>query len=262
MPPLYIIPFATYLLAALLLTRYFALDKITNRHRTVTNLLLLIACISHSYILKDYWQGDGIFFGLVTSTNFISWVVATLLFLTSLTKPVHVIGILVYPLTAVSVILLLLFPDTNSKLVSISIASHVFLSVGAYALLSISVAQSILLKIQERLLHDHNINTFIDKLPPLQTMEDFFFQTLKMGCILLTLSLASGFIFVDEFFEQNLSYKTFLSVIAWGAFVGIVVGHKMFGWRGRNAILATQIAFSVMVLAYFGTKLVLERLIT
>ena len=262
MPPLYIIPFATYLLAALLLTRYFTLDNITKRHRAVTNLLLLIACISHAYILKDYWQGDGIFFGLVTSTSFISWVVATLLFLTSLTKPVHVIGILVYPLTAVSVILLLLFPDTNSKLVSISIASHVFLSVGAYALLSIAVAQSILLKIQERLLHDHNINTFIDKLPPLQTMEDFFFQTLKMGCILLTLSLASGFIFVDEFFEQNLSYKTFLSVIAWGAFVGIVVGHKMFGWRGRNAILATQIAFSVMVLAYFGTKLVLERLIT
>ena len=262
MPPLYIITFATYLLAALLLTRYFALDNITKRHRTVTNLLLLIACISHAYILKDYWQGDGIFFGLVTSTNFISWVVATLLFLTSLTKPVHVIGILVYPLTAVSVILLLLFPDTNSKLVSISIASHVFLSVGAYALLSIAVAQSILLKIQERLLHDHNINTFIDKLPPLQTMEDFFFQTLKMGCILLTLSLASGFIFVVEFFEQNLSYKTFLSVIAWIVFVGIAIGHKMFGWRGRNAILATQIAFSVLVLAYFGTKLVLERLIT
>jgi len=262
MPPLYIITFATYLLAALLLTRYFALDNITKRHRAVTNLLLLIACISHAYILKDYWQGDGIFFGLVTSTSFISWVVATLLFLTSLTKPVHVIGILVYPLTAVSVILLLLFPDTNSKLVSISIASHVFLSVGAYALLSIAVAQSILLKIQERLLHEHNINTFIDKLPPLQTMEDFFFQTLKMGCILLTLSLASGFIFVDEFFEQNLSYKTFLSVIAWVVFVGIAIGHKMFGWRGRNTILATQIAFSVMVLAYFGTKLVLERLIT
>ena len=134
MPPLYIITFATYLLAALLLTRYFALDNITKRHRAVTNLLLLIACISHAYILKDYWQGDGIFFGLVTSASFISWVVATLLFLTSLTKPVHVIGILVYPLTAVSVILLLLFPDTNSKLVSISIASHVFLSVGAYAL--------------------------------------------------------------------------------------------------------------------------------
>jgi len=262
MPPLYIITFATYLLAALLLTRYFALDNITKRHRAVTNLLLLIACISHAYILKDYWQGDGIFFGLVTSTSFISWVVATLLFLTSLTKPVHVIGILVYPLTAVSVILLLLFPDTNSKLVSISIASHVFLSVGAYALLSIAVAQSILLKIQERLLHEHNINTFIDKLPPLQTMEDFFFQTLKMGCILLTLSLASGFIFVVEFFEQNLSYKTFLSVIAWIVFVGIAIGHKVFGWRGRNAILATQIAFSVLVLAYFGTKLILERLIT
>ena len=262
MPPLYIIPFATYLLAALLLTRYFMLDNITKRHHAVTNLSLLIACISHAYILKDYWQGDGIFFGLVTSACFISWVVATLLFLTSLTKPVHVIGIMVYPLTAISVILLLLFPDTNSKLVSISIASHVFLSVGAYALLAIAVAQSILLKIQERLLHDHNINNLINKLPPLQTMEDFFFQTLKMGCILLTLSLASGFIFVDEFIEQNLSYKTFLSVIAWIVFVGIVVGHMMFGWRGKNAILATQIAFSVLVLAYFGTKLVLERLIT
>ncbi len=262
MPPLYILPFATYLLAALILTRYFAIDKITKRHKVVTNLLLLTACISHAYILKDFWQGEGIFFGLVTSISFISWVVATLLFLTSLTKSVHVIGILVYPLSAISIIFLLLFPDTNSKLVSISIVSHVFLSIGAYALLSIAVAQSILLKFQEKLLHEHNINSFINKLPPLETMEKFFFQSLKMGCILLTLSLVSGFVFVDNFFNQNLSYKTFLSVVAWIVFVGIVIGHKIIGWRGRSAILATQIGFSVLVLAYFGTKFVLERLIT
>ena len=254
MPLLHALPFITYLLAGLLLTRYFVLDSVTNQHRTSVNLMLLIACSSHGYILFELWQHDGVFFGLTVSISFVAWVVATLLFLTSFSKPIHSLGILVYPLSAIAVIIAFLFPETQGKLLSMSIAAHVFLSIGAYALLAIAAAQSVLLSIQERLLHEHNFNTFVDKLPALQSMEEFLYQTLKMGFLLLTLSLISGYYYIDDFFTQKLTYKTILSVIAWFGFAGVLLGHKVFGWRGKLVALSTQIAFSVLVLSYFGTK--------
>ena len=257
-----IIPFAAYLIVALILTRYFTQDSETHQHKTLINILLLLACASHAYILTNLWQENGVFFGLASSVTFVSWVVATLLFITSLSKPIHALGIIVYPLTAIALLFSLAFPDEHNKLIEVSIAAHVFLSIGAYALLAIAVCQSVLLNIQEKLLHEHQINTFIIKLPPLQTMEDFLFQTLRMGCLLLSLSLVSGFIFIDDFFTQQLTAKTLLSIIAWAVFVGLVIGHKIFGWRGRHATLATQIGFAVLVIAYFGTKFVLERLLT
>jgi ABC-type uncharacterized transport system permease subunit len=259
MPLLTIIPFVAYLLVALLLTRYFTQDSETQQHKTLTNALLLLACVSHAYILSDLWQAEGVFFGLASSVSFVAWVVAALLFVTSLSKPIHALGIIVYPLTAISLLLSLAFPDTQNKMIEFSIAAHVFLSIGAYALLAIAVCQSVLLNIQEKLLHEHQINSFIHKLPALQTMEDFLFQTLRMGCFLLTLSLASGFIFIDDFFGQHLTAKTLLSIIAWSVFTGLIIGHKIFGWRGKHATIATQIGFVVLVIAYFGTKLVLER---
>ena len=261
MPFLIIIPFVAYLLVALLLTRYFTQDSGTHQHKTLANILLLLACVSHAYLLSDLWQVEGVFFGLASSVSFVSWVVATLLFVTSFSKPIHALGIIVYPLAALALLFSLAFPDTQNKLIEVSIAAHVFLSISAYALLAIAVCQSVLLNIQERLLHEHQINNFINKLPPLQTMEDFLFQTLKMGCFLLTLSLVSGFLFIDDFFTQQLTAKALLSLIAWAIFVGLVIGHKIFGWRGKHATLTTQIAFTVLVLAYFGTKFVLERLL-
>jgi len=260
MPLLHALPFIAYLLSGLLLTRYFVLDSVTNQHRTIVNITLLIATSSHGYVLFNLWQYNGVFFGLTVSMSFVAWVVATLLFITSFSRPIHSLGILVYPLSAIAVIIALFFPGSQGKLLSTSIAIHVFLSIGAYALLALAVGQSILLSIQEKLLHEHNINTFIDKLPAFQTMEDFLYQTLKMGSLLLTFSLISGYFYIDDFFTQKLTYKTILSVIAWIGFVGIVLGHKFFGWRGKLVTLSTQIAFSILVLSYFGTKFFIEIL--
>ena len=258
MPLLHTLPFITYLIAGLLLTRYFVLDTVTNQHRIIVNLLLLVACSSHGYILFELWQHEGVFFGLTVSISFVAWVVATLLFLTSFTKPIHSLGIIVYPLSAIAVIVAFLYPGSQGKLLSISIAAHVFLSIGAYALLSLAVGQSVLLSIQERYLHEHNFNTFVDKLPALQTMEDFLYQTLKMGFLLLTLSLISGYLYITDFFTQQLGFKTILSVMAWIGFAGILFAHMVFGIRGKLIVMLTQIAFAILVLSYFGNKLFFE----
>ena len=250
-----------YLAAALLLARYFTKDEIQHRHQQTTSLLISFAIIAQALNFTDFWTSEGVVFGLANSASFIAWLIAILLFLSSISKPVHVLGILVYPFVAITLVFSISFPDATGKVIPLSIASHVFLSITAYALLALAVCQSILLKIQEQHLHAHEINGFINKLPPLQTMERLLFQSLRIGFYLLTLSLITGFIFIDDFFAQHLMHKTILSLVAWVIFAALIFGRKLFGWRGKQAIIATQVGFGVLVIAYFGSKFVLERLL-
>ncbi len=251
-----------YLAAALLLARYFTKDEIEHKHQQTTSLLISFAIIVQALNFTDFWVVEGIVFGLANSASFVAWLIAILLFLSSISKPVHALGILVYPLAAITLVFSIAFPDTAGKVIPMSLASHVFLSITAYALLALAVCQSVLLKIQEQHLHARKINGFINKLPPLQTMERLLFQSLRIGFYLLTLSLATGFIFIDDFFAQHLIHKTVLSLIAWVIFATLIFGRRLFGWRGKQAITATQVGFAILVLAYFGSKFVLERLLS
>jgi ABC-type uncharacterized transport system permease subunit len=252
-----------YLLATLLLMRFFTTNDAQHPYQKSVFLLVSFAILTHALTFTNFWSAQGgIHFGLANSTSFVAWLVATLLFMSSISKPVHALGILVYPFTAASLLFTALFPDTIEKTITLSIATHVFLSITAYALLALAVCQSILLKIQEQHLHAKKINFFINKLPPLETMERLLFQSLRIGFYLLTLSLITGFVFVDDFFAQHLIHKTVLSLIAWIIFAVLIFGHKLFGWRGKQAITAIQIGFGLLLLAYFGSKFVLERLLS
>lgn len=250
-----------YLAAALLLTRYFTRDNAQHKHQLATTLLISFAIITHALTFTDFWQTCGIVFGLANSTSFVAWLIATLLFLASISNPIHALGILVYPLSALALLFSVIFPDIANKFISLSIASHVFLSITAYALLALAVCQSVLLNMQEKHLHTHKINGFINKLPPLQTMENLLFQSLRTGFYLLTLSLITGVVFIEDIFAQHLVHKTILSIIAWIIFATLVFGRNLFGWRGKQSIIATQIGFGFLLLGYFGSKFVLERLL-
>ncbi|SFV88101.1 CcsA-related protein [hydrothermal vent metagenome] len=253
---------AAYLIAALLLMQFFTKNDTQHRHQKSVFLLISFAIIAHALTFTSFWSANGVFFGLANSASFVAWLIAILLFLSSISKPVHALGILVYPLAALALIFGIAFPDTASKTLSLSISSHVFLSITAYALLALAVCQSVLLKIQEKYLHAKKINGFINKLPPLQTMEALLFQSLRIGFYLLTLSLLTGFVFIDDLFAQHLVHKTALSIIAWIIFATLVFGRQAFGWRGKQAITATQVGFGLLLVAYFGSKFVLERLLS
>ena len=75
---------------------------------------------------------------------------------------------------------------------------------------------------------------------------------------MLTMAIVSGAMFVEDLFGQHLAHKTVLSVIAW-VILGILLwGRWRFGWRGRVAIRWSLGGFFALMLAYFGSKFVLE----
>jgi ABC-type uncharacterized transport system permease subunit len=102
---------------------------------------------------------------------------------------------------------------------------------------------------------------FLRGIPPLTTMEALLFQMIGAGFVLLTITLVSGLFFLEDFFAQHLVHKVTLSFVAWGVFGVLLWGRWRFGWRGRTAIRWTLSGFAFLVLAYFGSKLVLELIL-
>jgi ABC-type uncharacterized transport system permease subunit len=92
-------------------------------------------------------------------------------------------------------------------------------------------------------------------------METLLFQMLGVGVFFLSISLISGFMFVENLFAQHLVHKTVLSILAWIIFSSLLLGRTRYGWRGQLAIQWTLIGFVSLLLAYFGSKLVLELIL-
>ena len=139
--------------------------------------------------------------------------------------------------------------------------AHILISVAAYTLLTIGAAIAILIAFQDRALRRHRAGTWTRMLPPLETMEQVLFTTIHVGVILLTLSVFSGLIFVDNVLAQHLAHKTILTVAALAVFVLLLLGRWRFGWRGRRAIRWTLAGYAVLALGYFGSRVILEVLL-
>ena len=115
-----------------------------------------------------------------------------------------------------------------------------------------------ILLIQDQQLRKRPVSTLIKHFPPLQTMESLLFGFLWAGWLLLSLSLITGWLFLDNLFAQHLVHKTLLSCVAWLVFGILLWGLHQLGWRGHKAIRWTITGFFLLMLAYFGSKLVRE----
>jgi len=92
-------------------------------------------------------------------------------------------------------------------------------------------------------------------------MESLLFQMIGLGFFLLSLSLITGVIYLDNMFEQRVAHKTILSIVAWFVFAILLWGRWKFGWRSLTAVRWTLGGFLTLVLAYFGSKWVIEILL-
>jgi ABC-type uncharacterized transport system permease subunit len=131
----------------------------------------------------------------------------------------------------------------------------------AFSLLGLSAAQAVLLFMQEKQLKRHESPRLFSALPSLHENEISLHHFNVSGFILLTLALLTGFVYLDNIFAQHLVHKTVLSLLAWAVFATLLWGRYQFGWRGITAVRWTITGFLVLLLAYLGSKLVLEMIL-
>ncbi|WP_018717800.1 cytochrome C assembly family protein [Arhodomonas aquaeolei] len=215
----------------------------------------------HAVILSQtIWQSNGLDLRLFNAGALIGWVMAALLVLAAVREPVESLGVIVFPIGAASVLAQYCFgvAHTTNPVGFAGVDSHVLLSVIAYSVLGIAAAQSVVLAVQERQLRNRHPGGFLRLLPALQDMDALLFTMLRVGFVLLTASLATGWFFVQDLFAQHLVHKTVLTVLAWALFAMLLLGRRHYGWRGQVAARWSIAAFLVLALGYFGSKIMLE----
>ncbi|GEK73572.1 MULTISPECIES: cytochrome C assembly family protein [Halomonas] len=206
--------------------------------------------------------GDSLQPGFSTSVVLAGALAVLVLLLVSLFKPVLNVATGLFPLAGAVLLLAIEWPSPEKgSTMTPGIALHALSAALAFALLAIAAVQAVLLGVQNQALRHHHIRGVVQSLPPLTTMERVLFELLWGGMILLTLSIASGFAFVDNMFAQHLVHKTVLSLVAWVIFAALLTGHHRLGWRGMRAVRWTLGGYLVLLLAYFGSKFVLEILL-
>jgi len=253
----------TYLVSVLLIIRPFyrqSGEYQTHAQRAHFYSAWLAVCAHIAYIVLIFQQNNGFSFSFFSTASLVAMIVALLLLLAALNKPVEKLGIVLFPITACMLTLDLSFPEQPHSLHvhNWAMNTHILTSIIAFSLLNIAALQAILLAVQDRQLKSHHPRRFIQSLPPLQTMESLLFQMIGTGLAVLSIALVSGFLFVEDLFAQHLVHKTVLSIIAWIIFSCLLVGRYRYGWRGQTAIKWTLCGFVSLLLAYFGSKLVLE----
>ncbi len=209
------------------------------------------------------FQGNGLTLGFGSSLSLFAWQCSLLLVVLSPLRPLINLGLVIFPFAIICVAFDWAMPTDPDAVRGLSgaIGVHIVLSLLAYGLLTIAAAQAILLAVQDRALRRHRPIALLQSLPPLQTMETQLFELMAGGLFLLTMALAAGLIFVHNLFAQHLAHKTILSGIAWLVFAILLWGRVRFGWRGRVAIRWTLGGYLFLLLAYFGSKMVLELIL-
>ncbi|MFT6985778.1 MAG: ABC-type uncharacterized transport system permease subunit [Psychromonas sp.] len=142
------------------------------------------------------------------------------------------------------------------------IGAHIIFALSAYSILSIASLFALQLAyLDYRLKNRKNPLTKIN-MPPLMTLEKSLFQFIFIGFILLSCTLLTGFIFLDDMFAKGSAHKAILSIIAWGVYAVILWGHFSKGWRGRFIVYITIAGSSLLTLAYFGSRFVREIILS
>ncbi|MFC3854236.1 inner membrane protein YpjD [Salinispirillum marinum] len=225
--------------------------------------LILLAVVFHTWGLKQsMWLDSGLDLGVFKALSTVGLVVAIMLLLAQLKSYSVQLGQWLLPFAAISVLAgAFIASPYPIRDFSFGITLHILFSLLALAMFTLTMAYTLLLRAHERALKHHHFSALTKRLPPLDTMERTQFKLAWVGFILLTLAMVIGFLLVENYFAQHLIHKTSLTILAWAFFAVLFVGHYRAGWRAVMTLRWYMAAYGLLLVAFFGSKFVLEVLL-
>ena len=224
---------------------------------------LLIAVVLHGYTLVGDLDGTGEpRFGFSVALSMTLWLAMAFYWLESFFTPIQGLQALAMPVAAVATLLPAVFPGQHAlpDMGSTAFRVHFIVAMLAYSLLTLAALHALMMVAAERQLHSARLTRALSALPPLLVLENLLFRLVGCGFALLTLTVGSGIFFSEALFGKPLTFnhKTVFGIAAWFVFGTLLLGRAAWGWRGRRALRLTLIGFVCLLLAYVGTRFVLE----
>ncbi|CAA2929530.1 cytochrome C assembly family protein [Arsenophonus endosymbiont of Bemisia tabaci] len=255
MPVFAIIAISTYFLSVILIMP--ALAGKQKLYARLTLILAVIALVSHGIALKTLiFVSGGQNLTLLNLGSIVSLLISIIMTIVAFKGRGWFLLPIVYSLSIINLLLATIMPGEFITHLETSVATfiHIGLALLGYATLIIAALYALQLALLDYQLKNKKL-IFTPDMPPLMVIERKMFHIIQVGVILLTLTLGTGMMFMDNVFNKKNMHKAILSICAWVIYIILLWGHFHHGWRGRRVILFNLIGAFILILAFFGHRL-------
>ena len=135
---------------------------------------------------------------------------------------------------------------------------HWALGIASYGLFGAAVLHAVMLNRAERQMRPSGGAIAAQKGMPLLQLERMTFRFVGAGFVVLSAALVLGAWFAHPW---RWDHKTVFSMLGWLVFAGLLAGRRAFGWRGPVATRGVYAGAGLLLLAYVGSRFVLEVLL-
>ena len=229
--------------------------------RKAGQLLLGLAWLLHAATLALGLAAGQARFGFAPALSVTAWLVITVYAVESRLYPHLNVRRSLALMGAAGVLLTLAFPGSPLH-VSASpwLPLHLALGIASYGLFAAAVIHAWLMGRTETRMRQASAP---DGGLPLLTLERLTFRFVTGGFVLLSATLVAGLVFSEQLYGTSMrgwkwDHKTVFSVLAWLTFGILLIGRARFGWRGRAATRVLYAGSVLLLLAYVGSRFVLE----
>ena len=232
----------------------------------IENVVVPVALVLHGMLLyRRVVVPDGLDLGVANAVSMLVWLTVLIYWLAGLAfqgltailgfmSPVALLAVLIQAIPMRHVV-----TYGGDPLFTL----HFAIAMLAYSLFIVATVHAVVMLAEEKWLRRGVLPPFLRSLPPLLEMEALLFRILLAAFVLLTLTVVSGVFFSEQLFGKPLTFsqKTVFAIVSWFIFGGLLAGHYFRGWRGRKAVNWTLAGFTALLLAYVGSKIVLELIL-
>jgi ABC-type uncharacterized transport system permease subunit len=148
--------------------------------------------------------------------------------------------------------------------VSIEFRLHLIFGMLAYSLFTVATLHAVLIsKVEHRLHGKPGLDGPFTRMPPLLSLERLVFILIGAAFAVLSVTLVLGIAYSEAFLGRALRFehKTVFVILSWAIFGLLLAGRWLYGWRGRTALRWTVTGFVMLMLAYPGSRFVIEVLL-
>ncbi len=177
---------------------------------------------------------------------------------------IRILGTFVSPLAVIFMLLSSAIPGRvipNSKLFkSFWLTFHVATIFIAMAIFALAFCAGVMYLLQERQIKSKNFGLLYRRLPSLEVLDSLNYVCLTFGFPLITIGLISGFVYAGAVWQSFWHWdpKEILSVVTWLIYAVLLHERLAVGWRGRRAAIMAIIGFSVILVTFVGTSVILK----
>lgn len=240
----------------------------------IGRLCLLGALVLHGIGLQQSMLGaQHLFIGWALALSAAIWLGMVVFWLESLLVRIDGLQLLLLPAAAIASALAAVFPQGQfvPHADNAWLRVHLLIALAAYGLITIAALHAMMMALLDRHLHRpldapaerSIIGRVLDSQPPLLVQEQLLFRIIWIGFIVLTLAVGSGSVASMKLAGKVLPFdhKTVFTLLSWLTFGVLLAGRHVWGWRGRVALRWTLTGFGFLILAYTGSRFVLEMIL-